>query len=46
MIPPPINFIPKGNVFKKDLLEEMGYELIYDERFEEMNKSTILQIND
>lgn len=44
--PPPVNFVPKGNYFKENCVEEMRYELIYDERLEKENNSGADLLND
>lgn len=44
--PPPIGFSPKGGVLKENVVEDMKYELVYDERWETKNDSGADLLND
>ena len=46
MYPPPLNFNPKSIVLKSNCVEDMKYELVYDERIETVQKVEINLLED
>ena len=46
MYPPPLGFCPKGGLLKENVVEDMKYELVYDERWEMKNDSGAGLLND
>ena len=44
--PPPLNFNPKSLVLKSNCVEEMKYELVYDERIENVENVEINVLED